>query len=898
MPGKHDGQRPFKIEIRFSGAPDALDAKRDAASVIEVLGGTVSKARTLNRRGGPVWELSITPTVQWAVTVRVPARACTESGAICIGGEALARSVEADVPGPEILPRVSIAAPAEPMVDEGATLEFTLTRTGSTARALTVNVTVTETQAMLDGTAPSTVTFAPGAASATLSLASVDDETLEDASAVKVTLTEGTGYAVNASARAADAVLTDNDIGALSARFVEQPAEHAGAGTRFSIAFEFVDYSPLTLGYRTVRDHLFTVTNGTITRAKRANRGNNGAWVLDIAPSGAEAVGIDARSTTDCIERHAICDDEERKFDGDLDTQIPGPAKLSVADARVEEAEGATLDFVVSLSRAATRAVSVDVRTSDGTALAGEDYEAYSDAVSFAIGEAEKTVSVTVKDDAHDEGSETMTLTLSNASGALIDDATATGTIENTDPMPQALAIRFGRTTATHLVDALGNRLERGPGNYASMGGMDLLRLGETRDGEESPRALAGSSEDETGGREPKAISGQEWLRGALESSTFHLSSRSDEDPHGPAFSAWGEIRTGGFEAEEDDVTLDGDVTTAIAGIDAEWDRVLAGAMFARSEGDGGYELDPAKGADSGSVESDLTGVFPYARLSINRRLDAWAMAGMSSGTLTLKRDNGRAMPTDISMRVGAIGVKGDVMDGASNASGLDLDINADAFWARTETEKSADLAASEGDTTRLRVALEGTRAFQVGAQSLLIPSAEIALRHDGGDAETGTGLELGASAAWTSGRLSAEGRVRKFVAHSDDGFEEWGASASLRFAPDANGRGLHLALTPMWGASESAASRLWGVQNASDLRGGGAGNRARIGLEAGYGLGAAGGTLSPYTGMTFGDDGRRLRAGARWTLRKELSIALEGAQSASGGTRDGQMRLEASLRF
>ena len=41
-------------------------------------------------------------------------------------------------------------------------------------------------------------------------------------------------------------------------------------------------------------------------------------------------------------------------------------------------------------------------------------------------------------DDAHDEGEETLTLTLSNASGAHVADDSATGTIENNDPLQQA----------------------------------------------------------------------------------------------------------------------------------------------------------------------------------------------------------------------------------------------------------------------------------------------------------------------------------------------------------------------------------------------------------------------------------------------------------------------------
>ncbi len=137
------------------------------------------------------------------------------------------------------------------------------------------------------------------------------------------------------------------------------------------------------------------------------------------------------------------------------DAQAPG---LSVADAEVEEGAGATLAFAVTLSRAASGTVTVDYATSDGTATA--DYTQASGTLVFAAGETEKTVSVAVLDDAHDEGSETLTLTLSNASGAYIADGTATGAINNTDPMPQAWLARFARTVAEQVLEAVDTRLK------------------------------------------------------------------------------------------------------------------------------------------------------------------------------------------------------------------------------------------------------------------------------------------------------------------------------------------------------------------------------------------------------------------------------------------------------
>ena len=57
-----------------------------------------------------------------------------------------------------------------------------------------------------------------------------------------------------------------------------------------------------------------------------------------------------------------------------LDNEPGATAEASVADARVTEAAGVTLDFTVTLDQAPGSAVTVDYATADGTATAGEDY--------------------------------------------------------------------------------------------------------------------------------------------------------------------------------------------------------------------------------------------------------------------------------------------------------------------------------------------------------------------------------------------------------------------------------------------------------------------------------------------------------------------------------------------
>ena len=153
-------------------------------------------------------------------------------------------------------------------------------------------------------------------------------------------------------------------------------------------------------------------------------------------------------------------------YSGWVNSAPAAPPAFSVADATAGEpgtggGTSATLDFVVTLSRSPSVGTSeaVDYATSDGTATAGADYTATSGTLSFVAGETSKTVSVPVLSDSHNEGSETMTLTLSNATGAVIDDGEATGTITNTGPIPQAWISRFGRTVADQVLEAVDNRL-------------------------------------------------------------------------------------------------------------------------------------------------------------------------------------------------------------------------------------------------------------------------------------------------------------------------------------------------------------------------------------------------------------------------------------------------------
>ena len=680
------------------------------------------------------------------------------------------------------------------------------------------------------------------------------------------------------------------------------PAEHDGSES-FEVRLTF-SMEP-HMSYKTVRDTMFTEKGGAITGARRVKPPHDLEFDIVVKPGGDGAVSFSLASPLPaCGETGAVCTAGGRKIEGTVHATIPGPVAISVADATVREGAGAALAFVVTLDRARSEAVTVDYATvpesGAGAATEGSDYTATSGTLTFAPDDTEETVSVPVLVDAHDEGSETMTLTLTNPSPSeyvRIADGTATGTISNTGPMPGAWLARFGRTVGSQVLEAVSARVDGRPNSHLRVGGLSLggnTLGGNTPLDAAAPLAprdrLAAPLAQGPDARRPeeRTLSGRELLLG----SSFHLVSQAEAGSDA-AFSAWGRVSTGGFQSEVDDLTMDGDVTTGLLGFDAEWKQLLAGLVLAHSEGDGGYN---PSGGERGSIESSLNGIYPYARLRLNDRVLLWGLAGAGSGDLTLVWGD-EAIDTGLGMRLGAIGVRGTLPAGR----GFDLAVKSDALWVRTDSDAAPGLAAATAQVSRLRLILEAGRTFALASGAVLAPTAQVGLRHDGGDAETGTGVEVGAGIRYTAGMLTLEGQVRTLLAHEAGGYEEWGAGGAIRLSPDASGLGPSLALLPAWGASGSAMARLWSHPDASALVQGSTAAPApgRLDAEFGWGLPAlrGRGVLTPYARVALAEgDNQSWHLGARLALAQSLNLSLEGRRRRTGRDTVHDLTLRASM--
>ena len=634
---------------------------------------------------------------------------------------------------------------------------------------------------------------------------------------------------------------------------------------------------------------------------------------------------------------------------------------VSVADTRVRESPGATLDFAVTLSGSASDPVTVDYRTVDGSARAGSDYTAASSTLTFAPGETAKTVSVPVLDDAHDEGEEKMGLVLYRASGAVRDDYVAIGTIENSDPLQQAWLARFGRTVATHVTDAVGARLRGTPGQESH------LTVGGSRLPVET--LFGGADATAPVAAEPEVFSLRQWLRGAgpgpgpaagerapawlqgvagvlglgpgprtgpwteppggnsdprlgqsrtldltlrqvLLGSSFRLTLGADDaQASRPRLTAWGRVAGTTFDGRDGKVSLNGDVLTGTVGVDGEWDRLLAGLAVAHSRGDGSFTMPGTDDRGRGDLENTLTSIHPYLRYAVNDRLAVWGLFGYGWGEWDLEMDNGMTIETDTNLVMGAFGGRGLLLS-AAESGGFQLATRTDAMLTRTTSDKVAEMESAEADAHRLRLVLEGSRGFTWAEGRRLTPTMEVGLRHDWGDAETGFGLELGGRVQYADPALglTIDATVRGLLAHEDRDYQEWGASGTVRVAPGAGGHGLSLTLAPAWGATASGVNGLWSRQTTAGLAPQGTRQTpvGRLNAEVGYGFAPFDtGLLTPYAGTVLSEGAARTyRVGTRLQLGRPgatgLTLNLEGTRQEPAGQQpvNQGLRLQATWRF
>ena len=577
-------------------------------------------------------------------------------------------------------------------------------------------------------------------------------------------------------------------------------------------------------------------------------------------------------------------------------------AQASIADMGAAEGDSgmADLDFTVTLSVAGDLAVTVSYATADGTASAGTDYQTASGELQFAPGETEMTVSVPVLGDTSPEADETFTVTLSSPSNAELATTAATGTIVDddvADARTQALEASmasFGRTFTWDAIDAISGRFD----GTTAAGGSQMVLGGSPVGQRETAFAdpFASWNRDFGFGQSAQIAhmhSRQPWrnrlsLGDFLQQSSFHLALSEGGDDEGSNLSIWGRASSGRFSGQPSTgLSSDGQVVTGYLGVDGKVGNLFAGVALAHSTGDVDYGISDF----GGNLDMSLTSVLPYANFQLNEKLEVWSMVGIGWGEAdfqdAVRTGRTEAHATrgtlDLSMRMAAVGAN----RALATWQNIALELKSDAFVMSMDGDANGgEQPEVSARAQGVRLALAGRKELVATEQGRLGANLEFGGRWDGGDAQTGTGAEVGGGLDYrhTDLGLGVALQGQYLLFHQADSFDEKGVSLTLEFDPGVQGQGFSLALRPAWGAypggGAGGAGALW--NNDALLRVGGMSQNAgpgmaseRLDLEWGYGFGPRRGSGLRLQGVMsqHGASQRRYRFGG----------ALEGPGKTRG---------------
>ena len=321
------------------------------------------------------------------------------------------------------LPNVSISLVARAVEDAKATLDFTVRLDQAVHERASVDYATRDGNARAghDYTATSgTLTFEPGGATEqTISVAVLEDLEQEGSETLFVDLSNPDGLVIKH--RTGRGLIGGTTLRVSDAQGVEEP----GGSLSFVVSLSEEVNERVTVEYKTVdgtatagRD--YTSKSGTLTFAIGDVTKVVTVEVLDDS---------DEEGDETMTLRLSKAQGAEMVDGVGTGTIVPGTVNISIADATIEEAANAVLEFVVTLDQRPDGTVTVEYSTEDGSATSTDDYTADRGTLTFSGSKTEETVTINVTSDSTVEADETMTVRLFNAQGGAIARAEGTGTI-------------------------------------------------------------------------------------------------------------------------------------------------------------------------------------------------------------------------------------------------------------------------------------------------------------------------------------------------------------------------------------------------------------------------------------------------------------------------------------
>ena len=353
----------------------------------------------------------------------------------------------------EVLPTVTLAATTATATEAGTSAGvFTVTRTGSTAAALSVLFSVggTATPGADYLTLPGSVTIAPGAASATITVTPINDTLLEVDETVVVTLSPSAGYAVGGSGSGTVTIVSDEVLPTVTLAATTPTATEVGsvAGV-FTVSRTGGTAAPLTVSY-------------TVGGSATAGSDYTGIGASVTIPAGATTATITVMPVNDTMvegdETVVVTLSTSAAYTvaaaGSATVTIVSDDVLptvSIAATTGTATEAGPSAGMFTVTRTGSTAATLSVLfTVGGTATPGADYLNLPGSVAIPAGSATTTITVTPVNDTAVEGNETVVVTLSASAAYTVGaPGSATVTIASDDGAAATVSIAATTPTAT-----------------------------------------------------------------------------------------------------------------------------------------------------------------------------------------------------------------------------------------------------------------------------------------------------------------------------------------------------------------------------------------------------------------------------------------------------------------
>ncbi|WP_316829641.1 Calx-beta domain-containing protein [Pedobacter aquatilis] len=313
---------------------------------------------------------------------------------------------------------------------------FTLSNVSTTNTVITYTVSGTATSGVDYTSIGTSITIPAGQTTATLSVPVLDDNISEGTETVILTMNAATSNSsITASTNPATVNIADNDTSVASIAPGVNGNENGPVNGTFIVSLTNPSANPTTITY---------TLSGTATEG--SDYGTIGTKSVTIPAGQTSATIIIPVSSDNLVEGNETVIATLGTSNNPLVSVNTSSATINIIDnntATVSISSGATINegdgtaiFTVTLSGAVQNAFSVNYATSNGTAIASQDYTATSGTLTFPAGSqagATLTFAVPITDDNLVEPNETFTATLSNVTGGLVTIGTASATVSIID---------------------------------------------------------------------------------------------------------------------------------------------------------------------------------------------------------------------------------------------------------------------------------------------------------------------------------------------------------------------------------------------------------------------------------------------------------------------------------